>query len=156
MTEAVYAPNATDLNGMLLLKGGSVGPRVWGEETLLLAKPGKYSLKILKYNPNFSGNLQKHWLKDESGIVLEGELIVTYDTGDGELAEISLKPGDAYNFPPGVVHRETAGAEGCKLIEVSTCYFNDRIRCEKEYGLPESDGLPSSELHEITVVPASE
>jgi mannose-6-phosphate isomerase-like protein (cupin superfamily) len=149
--KATTASAARD--GMQILVPESAGPRVWGEELLLLAKPGKYSFKILKYNPGANGNLQYHREKDESGYIVDGSLIVTYDQGDHTLVETTLVPGQAYNFPPGAVHKEKAGPEGCVIIEVSTCHFNDRVRCEIEYGLDEEPGLPTTKREDITETP---
>ena len=37
----------------------------------------------------------------------------------------------------------------CKIIEVSTPHFNDRVRVEKKYNLPSEGGLPSTRINEV-------
>ena len=41
-----------------------------------------------------------------------------------------LKKGDVFHFPPKMIHQEKA-LTNCKIIEVSTPHFNDRVRVEK-------------------------
>ena len=59
-----------------------------------------------------------------------------------------LEQGDCFHFPPGLVHQEEAITD-CVILEVSTPHFNDRVRVEKDYGLAEEDGLPSTSIRDI-------
>lgn len=129
----------------------SVGERNWGEEILLGLVPGLFGVKLLKYKPGFSGNLQMHRKKHECGIVLEGELRLYHDPrSDGNLELRIIRPGDKmYYFPPGSVHKEEAGAEGCTVLEIGSTHFNDRVRMEEVYGLPVTSGLPTTSEDEI-------
>jgi len=126
----------------------SVGDRPWGTEDLLVLIPGKLMLKRLFLKAGNKGGLQYHRLKDECGILLQGEMIIRYDNGKGEIIERRIMAGEAFHFPPGAVHQEEAVTD-CIIIEGSTPHFNDRVRCETIYGLGTPDGLPTTKLEEI-------
>ena len=126
----------------------SVGDRPWGQEDLLVLIPGKLMLKRLFIKAGNKGGVQYHRLKDECGILLQGEMIVRYDNGSGDLVEKTIKSGDAFHFAPGVVHQEEAVTD-CVIIEGSTPHFNDRVRCEERYNISLSEGLPTTDITEI-------
>lgn len=125
-----------------------LGHRDWGEETLLALVPGKYSLKKLTLKAGSKGGLQYHHKKEECGYLVQGQLIIRFDEGDGTLCEKILSAGDTFHFPPGAVHQEQALTD-CVIIEASTPHFNDRVRVEEKYGLPNSGGLPSTTIDEV-------
>ena len=126
----------------------SVGPRDWGTEDLLILVPKKFMLKRLFLKAGSKGGLQYHRLKDECGTLISGRLLIRYDDGNGSLAERILSPGETFHFSPGVVHQEEAITD-CVIIEASTPHFNDRVRCEEQYGISAAGGLPSTNLNEI-------
>ena len=130
------------------IKPKSMGPRDWGEETLIGLSPGKYSLKKLFIKAGKKGGLQYHRLKDETGYLVYGKMIVRHDDGFGNLVEKILKEGDSFRFPPYSVHQEEALTD-CLIIEASTPHFNDRVRVESEYGLKEESGLSSTDENDI-------
>lgn len=133
----------------IFIKPKNLGNRTWGKEVLLALVDGKYTLKRLEMNAGAKGNLQYHHKKDECGYLISGELLLKYDdSNNGKLKEKILKPGACFHFPPGFVHQEEAITD-CVIIEVSTPHFNDRVRVEKEYGLTEEDGLPSTSKKDI-------
>ena len=115
-------------------KHTSLGDRNWGEEILIALSPKNYSLKKLFIKAGKKGGLQYHHLKDESGYVVFGELIIRHDDGKGNLKETKVSAGDSFRFPPNSVHQEEALTD-CLIIEASTPHYNDRVRVEKEYGL---------------------
>ena len=125
-----------------------MGHRDWGEESLIALSPGKYTLKKLFIKAGKKGGLQYHRLKDESAYVVSGKMIIRFDEGDGLLREKIVSAGDCFRFPPLCVHQEEAITD-CVIIEASTPIANDRVRVEKEYGLPESTGLPTTKDDEI-------
>jgi mannose-6-phosphate isomerase len=129
-------------------KKESVGPRPWGEEELLFVSEGKFMMKKLTVKAGSKGGLQFHRLKDEGGYLVSGEMIIRFDDGAGGLTEKVIRSGACFHFPPGVVHQEEAITD-CIIIEGSTPHFNDRVRCEKEYGLADISGLPSTSIKEI-------
>lgn len=126
-----------------------LGHRDWGEETLLALVSGKYSLKKLVLKAGFKGGLQYHHKKDECGYLVEGELIIRFDEGDGILRERILCAGATFHFPPGAVHQEEALTD-CVIIEASTPHFNDRVRVEDRYGQTITGGLPSTDIDEVS------
>ena len=130
-------------------KSKSLGYRDWGKEILLALVPKKYSFKLLEIKKNKKGGLQYHHKKNECGYLIKGKLKVIFDNGKGHLKSRILNVGECFHFPPGSVHQEEALTD-CKIIEVSTPHFNDRVRVEKKYGIREKDdGLPSTKKNEV-------
>jgi mannose-6-phosphate isomerase-like protein (cupin superfamily) len=126
----------------------TVGPRAWGEETLLVLASGKYTLKKLLIKAGNKGGLQFHRKKDEAGYLVSGKLLVTYENEEGVLCQSVLSAGDHYHFETGVVHQEEA-LEDCIIIEASTPHFNDRVRVEELHGLSSEGGLPTTNENDI-------
>ncbi len=125
-----------------------MGPRDWGKEVKVAHVPGKYLGKVLFMRAGSKGGLQYHRLKDETGYVFSGELLVRYDDGNGHLVERIMKPGDCVHIPPGAVHQEEAITD-CVIFEVSNPVFDDRVRMEEHYGLSRSGGLPTTDAPRI-------
>lgn len=126
----------------------SVGERPWGTEDLLVLVSKKFMLKRLVIKAGSKGGLQYHRRKDECGILISGNMVIRFDNGEGGLTERNMSSGDVFHFPPGVVHQEEALTD-CVIIEASTPHFNDRVRSEKEYGLLDEGGLPTTLSSEI-------
>ena len=129
-------------------KSKLVGKRNWGKEILLALVKKKFSLKILIMRKNSKGGLQYHHKKNECGYILSGKLLIIFDNGKKKLAKKILRRGDVFHFPPGAVHQEEA-ITNCKIIEVSTPHFNDRVRVETKYGISQKRGLPSTKRSEV-------
>lgn len=126
-----------------------VGPREWGEEILLVHAPGKYTMKRIEMRKGARGGLQFHHKKDEAGVLLEGEMLITFDDGMGNLSFRTVFPGDCFHFPAGAVHQALAVTD-CVYIEASTPHFNDRVHVEDRYGIEkEAGGLPSTRLEDV-------
>lgn len=117
-------------------------PRDWGEE-IFIARTPKYLGKILKMKAGTKGGLQYHVEKDETFHLVNGSAIVRSDDGDGKLMKTIMEPGESYHIPPGAVHQVEAVTD-CVFFEASTPHFEDRVRCEAQYGLPEDGGLPTT------------
>jgi mannose-6-phosphate isomerase len=128
-----------------------VGPRDWGDETLLVVAGGKYTMKKLFIRAGCKGGLQYHRKKDEAGYVVSGKLRVTFVGKNGALETAQLLPGDSYHFAPGVIHQEEA-VEDTVIIEASTPHLNDRVRVEHEYGLDATGGLPTTSEDQIEML----
>jgi len=126
----------------------SLGDRDWGEEVLLALVKGKFSVKRIVMNQGGKGGLQYHRLKDEVGVMIEGQMIVRFATQNGELIEKIVGPGDVVHFSPGLVH-QTEAVTRVVYIEASSPHFNDRVRVEEEFGMKAEPGLPTTELDEI-------
>lgn len=126
----------------------SVGPRDWGEETLLVLSPKKYTMKKLFIKKGKKGGLQYHHKKDEAGLILSGLLLLRFDDGSGNIVERKLRTGDVFHFPTGAIHQEEALTD-VEIIEVSTPHFNDRVRVEDRYGFDKVDGLQTTALDDV-------
>ena len=124
-----------------------MGPRDWGQETLLAVVPGHFSFKRLTMKAGSKGGLQFHHKKDECGYLVSGEMIIRFDEA-GIISERLIRAGSVFHFPPGAVHQEEAVTD-CVIIEVSTPYANDRVRVEEKYGLPVGEGLPSTKFEDV-------
>ena len=68
--------------------------------------------------------------------------------GDKKLKNKILKKGDVFHFPPKMIHQEKA-LTNCRIIEVSTPHFNDRVRVEKKFNLKEPKGLKTTKIKDI-------
>ena len=115
--------------------------RTWGEEVFIAETP-HYLGKILKMQAGTKGGLQKHVEKDETFYLVEGRALVRFDDGGGLLTR-QMGPGESYHIPPGTVHQVEA-VTACVFFEASTPHYDDRVRCEAAYGLPEDGGLPTT------------
>ena len=131
-------------------KAKSVGKRLWGKEMLLALVSKKYSFKLLEIKKGKMGGLQYHRRKDECGYVLSGKLLIRYCIGNKKIKQKILKKGDVFHFPPKMIHQEKA-LTNCKIIEVSTPHFNDRVRVEKKFNLRQSKGLKTTNLKDIVL-----
>tara|TARA_B100000963_G_scaffold89112_1_gene76671 strand:- start:5071 stop:5496 length:426 start_codon:yes stop_codon:yes gene_type:complete len=129
-------------------KSKNVGKRLWGKEMLLALVSKKYSFKLLEIKKGKKGGLQYHRKKNECGYIISGKLLVKYDLGDKKLKNKILKKGDVFHFPPKMIHQEQA-LTNCRIIEVSTPHFNDRVRVEKKFNLKEPKGLKTTKIKDI-------
>ena len=103
----------------------------WGHE-LIFAENERYAGKVLHVEAGHSLSLQYHEKKDETLMVLEGEVTLTVDV-DGQMRDIRLRPGDAHRIRPGVRHRLTADVP-VDIVEVSSPELDDVVRLEDRYG----------------------
>jgi D-beta-D-heptose 7-phosphate kinase/D-beta-D-heptose 1-phosphate adenosyltransferase len=88
-----------------------------------------YAGKILVVNPGERMSLQYHEKKEETCLVLSGQLRVEGDV------ETVLGPGQVFHVPTGQVHRFGAlGGVPCVLVEVSTNDMEDVVRLQDDYG----------------------
>jgi len=99
----------------------------WGHE-VLWAHTDKYVGKILVIKEGHALSRQFHIEKDETILILDGELLFEQD-GDEKI----LHPGEAAHIPPDTVHRMTAVSD-CRIVEVSTPELDDVVRLDDNYG----------------------
>lgn len=113
----------------------------WGEE-LLWALTDRYAAKILRVRAGCRLSLQKHRRKDESLLVLSGEMrLVEVDDAGGQSSRV-LRVGDTAHIPPGRIHRFEAETD-CEIVEVSTPEIDDVVRIEDDWGrVPRGDEGP--------------
>lgn len=115
--------------------------RDWGEE-MFVAETPHYLGKVLRMKAGTAGGLQYHVEKDESFFLFSGRALVRFDRGAG-LEVRPMLSGESFHIPPGAVHQVEAVTD-CVFFEASTPHYDDRVRCEAQYGLPESGGLPTT------------
>ena len=72
----------------------SMGFREWGSEDLLCFVKDHFTLKKIHISAGKKGGLQYHRLKNEAGLIIEGELKVIFQNTEGSLISKVLKPGD--------------------------------------------------------------
>ncbi|HXF97809.1 MAG TPA: hypothetical protein VNJ46_04275 [Gaiellaceae bacterium] len=104
----------------------------WGWE-LVWAEAEQYVGKLLFVRAGEALSLQYHERKDESWLVREGRALLELGPVGGELEAIEIRPGDAFRYRPGTLHRVTA-LEDTLLLEVSTPHLDDVVRVEDRYG----------------------
>lgn len=100
----------------------------WGHE-MIFARTKKYVGKILVINKGHRLSLQLHRRKHETLIVQRGRLKLTL----GKKTR-TVRPGTAFEVPPGMVHRFEAPQGRVTLIEVSTPELWDVVRLQDDYG----------------------
>jgi len=103
----------------------------WGHE-LIFAENERYAGKVLHLEPGQSLSLQYHERKDETLMVLQGEVTLSVEV-DGQMRDILLGPGEAHRIRPGVRHRLTSEA-AVDIVEVSSPELDDVVRLEDRYG----------------------
>lgn len=106
-------------------------PKPWGYE-LIFGKTDRYVGKILHINQGESLSLQYHEMKEETLYVVHGELRLTIEH-DSDRRELSLRMGEAFHIPPGLIHRMEAITD-TDVAEVSTPELDDVVRIEDRYG----------------------
>jgi len=104
----------------------------WGWE-LVWAETEHYVGKLLFVRAGEALSLQYHERKDESWLVREGRARLELGEVGGALETVEIRPGDAFRYRPGTVHRVTA-LEDTLVIEVSTPDLDDVVRVEDRYG----------------------
>ena len=103
----------------------------WGHEEIW-AHTDKYVAKILFIKAGHSLSRQYHEVKEETLRIEEG--VMSLELGrDDDIETKTLRPGDIFHVPPGVVHRMTA-IRNVRVYEVSTPELDDVVRLEDDYG----------------------
>jgi len=103
----------------------------WGHE-LIFAENERYAGKVLHLEAGQALSLQYHERKDETLMVLQGEVTLSVEV-EGEMRDIRLRSGEAHRIRPGVRHRLTADA-AVDIVEVSSPELDDVVRLEDRYG----------------------
>lgn len=116
--------------------------RSWGEE-IFIAETPHYVGKILNMRAGTYGGLQRHVEKIETFHLVSGDAIVRYGDESGQLQAVTMRPGESYHVPAGADHQVIAVSD-CVFFETSTAHYDDRIRREAYYGLPDTGGLPTT------------
>lgn len=104
----------------------------WGWE-LWWTVTDRYVGKVIFIRAGRRLSLQLHNQKDESIFVIEGNMVLHLEDGEGEIEQIPLGPGDYHRVPVGKRHRFEA-VDDTRLIEVSTPEVEDVVRLEDDFG----------------------
>ncbi len=103
----------------------------WGYE-LLWAETEHYVGKILHINRGEKLSLQYHKIKDETIMVVSGEMRFEVEE-KGKMVVLILRPYEPYHIKPMTKHRMEAVTD-CDVFEVSTPHLSDVVRLEDKYG----------------------
>jgi|TARA_R110002020_G_scaffold413055_1_gene622601 mannose-6-phosphate isomerase len=106
----------------------------WGKE-VIWAETKDYVGKLLYINEGHKLSLQYHEEKEETILVISGELELTI-SGHARLgmSTLRLSEGDTFHVTPGTIHRFSATlGTNVVLAEVSTNYLDDVVRLEDDY-----------------------
>jgi len=106
------------MTGKMTIVAKSWGREIWWADT------EHYMGKTLIINPNCSTSLHYHEYKDETMLVVRGDLIIENGASHGR----DFTEGMAARIEPGKQHRLKAGSSGVTLIEVSTPHPSDSVR----------------------------
>jgi mannose-6-phosphate isomerase len=106
----------------------------WGKEVIWAETKG-YVGKLLHINEGHKLSLQYHEEKEETILVISGELEITVsDHGRRGLSVLKLSEGETYHVTPGTIHRFAATCgTNVVLAEVSTNHLDDVVRLEDDY-----------------------
>lgn len=105
----------------------------WGHE-LIWAHTERYVGKILFIAAGCRLSLQRHVVKDESFLVLRGQLRLHLEDDEGVVRVVDLEPGAHRHVATGRIHRYEAVDEDVELVEVSTPELDDVVRLEDDFG----------------------
>jgi mannose-6-phosphate isomerase-like protein (cupin superfamily) len=117
-----------------MLRTAHITKKPWGHEELW-ATSHRYIGKILFIKKGHRLSRQYHKVKEETVMVLEGELTCEhgpYFEGDTVYTE-TMQPGEIFHVFPGTIHRFGAEMGDVKLVEVSTPELQDLTRLEDDY-----------------------
>ncbi len=104
----------------------------WGFE-IWFAVTDRYAGKILHINQGEELSLQYHDRKDESIMVLAGELELELGSGVSQMHTHLLGPGGCQRITPHLIHRMRARTT-VEICEVSTPELDDVVRIADRYG----------------------
>lgn len=104
----------------------------WGHE-LIWAETDKYVGKYLYIESGKRLSRQYHEVKDETILVISGNLTLQIGEGD-DMETIELGNYDSFHITPGTIHRFCATKGSVHLIEASTPELDDVVRIQDDFG----------------------
>jgi mannose-6-phosphate isomerase len=104
----------------------------WGHE-LRWAITDRYLGKVIHVDAGHALSLQYHVQKDETILILRGELDLVLEDDDGELVTHRMGEGMSARVRPGRRHRFRAVTD-VDLLEVSSPEIDDVVRLSDDYG----------------------
>ncbi len=117
----------------------TVVKKLWGQERIIVNND-KYCGKVLMVNPGYQCSLHYHYDKDETFLVIHGQVVLETMRHEGMILEEEiLEMGDVFHLPANTPHRFRAqnvtGAPAV-FIEFSTPHSDeDVIRLEESRAL---------------------
>jgi mannose-6-phosphate isomerase-like protein (cupin superfamily) len=116
-----------------MLNNKRIIEKPWGYE-IIWAETKDYLGKILYIEEGNRLSLQYHEEKEETIMVLSGQLELFASKKDGELKTFILEEGETFHVKPHTIHRfcATQGTD-VTLVEVSTNYLDDVVRVEDDF-----------------------
>jgi cupin fold WbuC family metalloprotein len=101
---------------------------IWGYE-LWIENNEKYCNKLLILNEGFESSWHYHQRKDETFVILEGEVSLTYAAGKGSESKTAvMKQGGKFRLKPGVIHTFKSLSPRSIIMEVSTTDDGDNVK----------------------------
>lgn len=105
----------------------------WGWELHWTPDNLPYMGKLLHVDEGKRLSLQVHDKKQESWFLAGGNAILIIENSNGEMEEVTLKPGVGYTCALGQKHRLKGGSGGCDVLEVSTPELGNTFRLEDDF-----------------------
>ena len=112
---------------------------IWGYE-LWIENNEKYCNKLLILHEGFESSWHYHERKDETFVILEGQVSLTYANGlDAPAQIIVLNKGNKFRLNPGVVHTFKSLTPKSIVMEISTTDDNDNVKLRPARRLSEEN-----------------
>lgn len=109
----------------------------WGWEIHFVPDDKPYMGKFLHVDEGKRVSLQVHDQKQESWILLSGNVSILVEQADGSMKEIKLTKDAGYTIGLGQKHRLVGGEGGGEVVEVSTPELGTTYRLEDDYNRPD-------------------
>ena len=101
---------------------------IWGYE-LWIENNEKYCNKLLILHKGFESSWHYHERKDETFVILEGQVSLTYAIGiNAPIQTIILNKGGKFRLKPGVVHTFKSLTSKSIVMEISTTDDDDNVK----------------------------
>ncbi|MBI2559280.1 cupin domain-containing protein [Candidatus Woesearchaeota archaeon] len=101
---------------------------LWGHE-LWIENNEKYCNKLLILHKGFESSWHYHERKDETFVILEGQVSLTYANGPNAPRQtLILDKGGKFRLKPGVIHSFKSLVPKSTVMEISTTDDGDNIK----------------------------
>ena len=100
---------------------------IWGYE-LWIENNEKYCSKLLVLNEGFESSWHYHERKDETFIILEGRVSLTYASEMNDIQTIILNESDKFRLKPKVLHTFKSLTTRSIAMEISTTDDGDNVK----------------------------
>lgn len=107
---------------------GEKHDHLWGYE-LWIENNEKYCNKLLVLHKGFESSWHYHERKDETFIILEGQVSLNYANGPNAPSQtLILNKGDKFRLKPGVIHSFKSLMPKSTVMEISTTDDGDNVK----------------------------